>query len=159
MRAHFVVGGITLLTCFVASERPAEMNKVGPDTRAQAAELQLKSVFESKIKLEWEAIRNKDKRAYGELLAEEYQGVEVDGRGERNKVQAINEMAETNVANFTIWGLKVIPLAPDAAFAVYEVTMLFPPRAQVRYLRVYVGSLWVKRGEWKELHYQETPVK
>jgi hypothetical protein len=38
--------------------------------------------------------------------------------------------------------------------------MQFPPKSQVRYSRVYISELWVKRGaEWKELHYQETHVK
>jgi hypothetical protein len=49
---------------------------------------------------------------------------------------------------------------PDAALVIYEVTMQFPPKAQVRYSRVYISSLWVKRaGEWKEVHYQETNVR
>jgi len=93
-------------------------------------------------------------------LDDEYQGVEVDGRGERNKVQAICEVPETNVVNYTLFGFKVIPVGTDAAFVIYEVTMQFPPKAQVRYSRVYISELWVKRGgQWKELHYQETHVK
>jgi len=120
----------------------------------------LKSLFESKVRAEWEALKNKDKQAYGDLLADEYEGVEVDGRGERNKIQSINEVAELNVANYTLWGLKVTPLGADAAFVVYEVTMQFPPKSQIRYSRIYIGALWVKRGgQWKELHYQETHVK
>jgi ATP-dependent exoDNAse (exonuclease V) alpha subunit len=119
-----------------------------------------KSMFESKIKVEWEAIKNKDKKAYGELLADDYQGVEVDGKGERNKIQAINELVETNVFNYSLFGLKVIPLEPDAALVIYEVTMQFPPKAQGRYARVYIIELGRKRsGQWKEVHYQETHVK
>jgi len=84
----------------------------------------------------------------------------VDGRGERNKIQAVNELAETNVYDYTVWGFKVIPLERDAALVIYEVTMQFPPKAQVRYSRVYISALWVKRaGQWKEVHYQETNVK
>jgi hypothetical protein len=117
-------------------------------------------MFEAKIKSEWEAIKNKDKKAYGELLADDYQGVEVDGRGERTKSQAIAEMADTNVANYTLWGYKLIPLAPGAAFVIYESSIQFPPRSVVRFSRVYITELWVKRsGQWKELHYQETHVK
>ena len=86
--------------------------------------------------------------------------MEVDGRGERNKLQAINELAETNVFNYTLWGFKLIPLEPDAAFVIYESTIQFPPKAQVRYSRVYITELWMKRaGQWKEVHYQETHVK
>jgi hypothetical protein len=59
-----------------------------------------------------------------------------------------------------LWGFKLIPLDPDAVLAIYESTMQFPPKAQVRYTRVYISELWVKRaGQWKVLHYQETHVK
>lgn len=117
-------------------------------------------MFEAKIKAEWEAIKNKDKKAYAELLADDYEGVEVDGKGERTKTQALIELADTNVANYTLWGYKLIPLGPDAAFVIYESTIQFPPRSVVRFSRVYITELWVKRsGQWKELHYQETHVK
>jgi hypothetical protein len=54
----------------------------------------------------------------------------------------------------------LIPIEPDAAFLTYEVTMQFPAKAQVRYSRVYITELWMKRaGQWKEMHYQETHVK
>ena len=117
-------------------------------------------MFEAKVKAEWEAIKNKDKKAYADLLADDYQGVEVDGKGERTKIQVLNELAEGNISNYTLWGFKLIPLGSDAAFVIYEVTVQFPPRSVVRYSRVYIGELWVKRaGQWKELHYQETHVK
>jgi hypothetical protein len=125
-----------------------------------SADSKLKDMFESKIKVEWEALKNKDKKAYGELLADDYQGVEVDGRGERNKIQALNELGETNVFNYTLFGFKLTPAGPDAALAIYEVTMEFPPKSVMRYSRVYISELWVKRaGQWKEVHYQETHVK
>jgi hypothetical protein len=134
--------------------------KTTNDSSAQPDDSALRNVFDAKIKTEWDALKNKDKKAYGDLLDDEYQGVELDGEGERNKLQAINELAVTNVFDYTLFGLKVTPLGPDATFVVYEVTMQFPPRAQIRYTRVYVGALWVKRaGQWKELHYQETHVK
>ena len=66
-------------------------------------------MFNAKIKVEWDAMKNKDKKSYGELLADDYQGVEIDGQGERTRIQALNELADTNVFNYTLWGLKVIP--------------------------------------------------
>jgi len=120
----------------------------------------LKGVFEAKVRSEWEAIKNKDKKAYAELLADDYQGVAIDGRGERNKIQSMNDLADQYSFNYTLERLKVLPLEPDAALLIYEVTMQYPPRAQLRYSRVYISELWVKRaGQWKELHYQETHVK
>ena len=84
----------------------------------------------------------------------------MDGKGERTKIQALNELAEGNISTYTLWGFKLIPLGSDATFVIYEVTEQFPPKSVVRYSRVYIGEVWVKRGgQWKELHYQETHVK
>jgi hypothetical protein len=150
----------SLLISVALSQQPPATSKTVDDKPAAAAESPLKAMFESKTKAEWEALKNKDKKAYGDMLADDYQGVETDGQGERNKLQAINEVSETNVANYTLWGLKVSPLNPDAAFIVYEVTLQFPPRSVVHFSRLYIGELWVKHGEqWKMLHYQETHVK
>jgi hypothetical protein len=119
-----------------------------------------KDMFDAKIRAEWEAIKNKDKKSYAELLDDDYEGVEIDGKGERNKTQAINELGRQNSFTYTLWGYKLIPLGPDAVLAIYESTLQFPPTAQVRYSRVYISEVWVKRGEqWKELHYQETVVR
>lgn len=127
---------------------------------AAQVEPDLKAIFEPKVRAEWEALKKKDKKAYGDLLADDFQGVEVDGKGERTRAQAMNEVAEENVSNYTLWGFKFIALGPDAAFVIYESTITFPPKSVLRYSRVYISELWVKRGgEWKELHYQETHVK
>ena len=158
MRARSVFICVIWLTCLALSQQTPASS--GHSAVNVAADSSLKDLFQSKIKVEWDALKNKDKKTYGDLLADDYQGVEVDGRGERNKIQSINEVAELNVYDYTLWGLKVIPVGADAAFVIYEVTMQFPPKAQVRYTRIYIGSLWVKHGgQWKELHYQETNVK
>ncbi len=161
MRVCFVFASIAWLTSLVLAQKPATPPKPGENlpSSSVSADSALQAMFESKIKVEWEALKNKDKKAYAELLADDYQGVEVDGRGEQNKTQAVSELLTENVFT-TLWGFKLIPLGPDAALVIYESTMQFPPKAQVRYSRVYISEVWVKRaGQWKELHYQETHVK
>jgi len=162
MRNCFVFAFIALLSSFAVSQQstPSAKPGEGVPSSAVSADSGLKNLFESKIKAEWEALKNKDRVAYAELLADDYQGVEVDGKGERNKLQALNELGGQNVFSYTLWGFKLIPLGNDAAFVIYESTIQFPPTAQIRYSRVYITELWVKRGgQWKELHYQETHVK
>jgi hypothetical protein len=155
MRCGFIVA--LLLLAAVLGESRVEQSQ---PSRAASARPDLKSLLESRIHSEWEALKTKDKKTYGDLLADDFEGVETDGRGERNKIQAVNEVAEENVFQYTLWGLKVTALGPDAAFVTYEVTMEFPPKSVVRYSRVLVGEVWVKRqGQWRELHYQETHVK
>jgi hypothetical protein len=162
MRHCFVLACIAGLAALVLAQEPAAGHKSGESEQlgSVSADSGLKDMFQAKIKAEWDALKNKDKKAFGAMLADDYQGVEVDGRGERNKIQAVNELVDGNIYNYTMWGFKLIPLGPDAAFVIYEVTLQFPPRSVVRYSRVYITELWVKRaGEWKELHYQETNVK
>jgi len=142
------------------ASKPANSSAATNPPSENSAESQLKAMFESKIKAEWDAIKKKDKKAYGDLLADDYQGVEIDGQGERSRIQAMNEVATSNVSDYTLGGFKLIPLGPDAAFVIYESGMQFPPKSVLRFSRVYITELWVKRnGEWKELHYQETHVK
>jgi len=161
MRIRFLFACMAGLASLALAQQPTMPTQFGEGKATKLSpNAPLKDIFQAKIKDEWEAIKNKDKKAYAEFLADDYQGVEVDGRGERNKVQAINELGETNVFNYTLWGFKLTPLPPDAAFVTYEVTMQFPPKSQVRYSRVYITELWMKRdGQWKEVHYQETHVK
>jgi len=162
MRFRLVLVCVAALAFVALAQQPTIPTKAGeaPKSGDVSADAKLMDMFASKIKVEWEALKNKDKKAYGELLADDYQGVEADGRGERNKIQAINEVSETNVFNYTLFGFKLIPAGPDAALVIYEVTMQFPPKSVVRYSRVYISELWIKRaGQWKEAHYQETHVK
>jgi hypothetical protein len=162
VRAWFVFAYIAGLTSLALAQQHDMPGKTGGDRppSSVSADPGLKEMFESKIKMEWEALKNKDQKAYAELLDDDYEGVEVDGRGERNKVQALSELTNLNVFNYTLWGLKLVPAGPDAVLVIYESTMQFPPHAQLRYSRVYISELWMKRaGQWKEVHYQETRVK
>jgi hypothetical protein len=162
MRGGIVFACILSLTTLAWARETAVPPKSGESRQSGrvSADASLKDMFEAKIKVEWEALKNKDRKAYAELLADDYEGVEVDGQGERTKIQALNELANGNVSNYTLWGFKLIPLSADAALVIYEVTLQFPPRSVVRFSRVYITELWVKRdGQWKELHYQETHVK
>jgi hypothetical protein len=160
MRGLVICTCTVLLACCGFAAQSADSAKTPQAPQSASGDSALKDIFEAKIRAEWEALKNKDKKSYGEQLAEDYQGVEIDARGERNKIQSINEVPNLNVSNYNLWGFKVTPLGPDAAFVIYEVTIQFPPKSVVRYSRIYVTELWVKRaGQWQELHYQETLVK
>lgn len=159
MRGYLIFACAALIGTALSQQTSAPA-KTAENKSTDVADSALKSMFEAKIKVQWDALKNRDKKAFGELLADEYQGIETDGRGERNKIQAIVEVPETNLVNYTMWGLKVTPISPDAAFVVYEITMQFPPKSQVRYSRIYIGELWEKQsGQWKILHHQETHVR
>ena len=130
-----------------------------PPAKAPAPE-ELTNLLDARIKAEWQAIKGKDQKAYGDLLADEFVGVEADGNGERYKWKALSELQQSAVNDFTLSFLKVTSLCADVAFARYEVFIKFPPNSTVRFEKLLVGEVWVKRdGQWKALHYQETRVK
>lgn len=150
-------GAALVLGSFVFAQKPQETTS---QPAKLAASSELTNMLDAKIKAEWQTIKDKDQKAYGDLLTEEYVAVEADGGGERYKWKALSELQESAVADFTLSFLKVTPLCPDAAFARYEVFIKFPPKATVRFEKILVGEIWVKReGQWKALHYQETRVK
>jgi len=166
MRPYFVFVCVVVLASLALAQSPAKPSdapgKIAESTLKSGVSVdpKLKDLFEAKIKAEWEAIKNKDKKSYAELLDDDYRGVEVDGRGERNKTQSVNDLATQTGFNYTLFGYNLTPLPPDAALVIYENTFQFPATAQIRYSRVLVSEVWVQRaGQWKELHYQETRVK
>jgi hypothetical protein len=159
-----IVAGLALVLTAVAlgAQQPASQEKMrsGKPSSHTSAPADLQQVLESKVKAEWEALKTRNKKAYGELLADDFAGVEDDGNGERNKIQAIAEIDRSNIFNYSMSFFNSFSLAPDAAFVRYEITMEFPPKAVFRYKRIYITEIWLKRdGEWKARHYQETRVK
>lgn len=146
-----------LLASGVFGQQPQNANN--PPAKSKA-ETELTSLLDARIKAEWEAIKGKDQKAYGDLLADDFVGVEADGNGERYKWKVLSELQQSSLTDYTLSFLKVTPLCQDAAFARYEVFIKFPPKALVKFEKVLVGEIWVKReGQWKALHYQETRVK
>jgi Domain of unknown function (DUF4440) len=146
-----------LLGCIVFAQQPQGGTNQPPQSTGAA---ELTNLFDAKIKAEWEAIKNRDQKAYGELLTDDFVGVEADMGGERYKSKALRELQESAVTDYTLSFLKVTSLCQDAAFVRYEVFIKFPPKSAVRFEKILVGEVWVKRAaQWKELHYQETRVK
>ncbi|HET7440995.1 MAG TPA: nuclear transport factor 2 family protein [Terriglobales bacterium] len=162
MRNCFIgLGAVYILAIFASAQQPPhtqlELGKPASSTPAAQA---LKKVLEPKVKTEWEALKNKDKKTFASLLTDDFEAVEDDGDGARNRIHATNEVEHSNIHDYSMAFFNPVPLSPDAAFVTYEVTMVFPPKATMRYKRIYITEIWVKQGqEWKLRHYQETRVK
>ena len=161
-KCHLGAGLVLLLASLSFARQPGNREKMrqGKPSSHASAPADLKQVLESKVKAEWEALKTRTKKAYGDLLAADFVAVEDDGNGERNKIQVIAEIDRSNIFNYAMSFFKAVQLAPDVAFVRYEVTMQFPPKAVVRYKRVLASEIWLKRdGQWKLCRYQETRVK
>ena len=158
MRTYFAWACATfVLGCPVFGQQA--QGRTGQLTKS-TAQADLTNLLDAKIKAEWQAIKNRDQKAYGELLTDDYIAVEADGRGERFKWKALSELPQSSVTDYTLSFLKVTALCSDAAFVRYEVLIRFPSKSVVPFEKILVGEIWVKRdGQWKALHYQETQVK
>lgn len=165
MRKYRICAGLVLVLATFAFAQPPATKNTAEQGKSQgvsheSVQPDLKAILEAKVKAEWEAFKKKDKKAYGDLLADDFVAVEDDGDGARNKIHSVNDIPASNIYNYTLSFFKLLALAPDAAFVTYEVTTEFPPKAVNRYKRVLVSELWIKRdGQWKARHYQETRVK
>jgi hypothetical protein len=131
-----------------------------PGLAQPSAEDKLKELLAANVKAEWEAFKNKDKKAFSDLLTDDFAAVEDDNQGMRKKPQAVAEVGQSVVKDYNLFALRVIPLESNTALVIYELSMLFPPQATVRFKRVLVSEIWVKRdGQWKERYYQETHAR
>jgi hypothetical protein len=149
---------LALLTTALA-QSPTAPTPAATATPAQAAS-PLAALLEANVKTEWEAFKNKDKPAYGALLADDFAAVEDDTQGMRKRDAAIAEVDRSVVSKYFLFALRVLPLDTNAALVTYELTMQFPPTAAVRFKRVLVSELWVKRDkQWKMRYYQETRAR
>ena len=138
------------------SPNPASSTKAPQPAAASPVE----KLLEGNVKTEWEAFKNKDKKAYSDLLADDFMGIEDDTQGMRNKYHAVEEIDRSVVVSYNLFAFRVLPLNPNAALVTYELTMLFPPKAQVRFKRVLISEVWLKHeGQWKMRYYQETRVR
>jgi hypothetical protein len=158
MRTHFAWACATLVlgSCVLGQQPQSGTSQ----TARSSSQADLTNLLEAKIKAEWEAIKSKNQKAYGELLTDDFVAVEADGGGERYKWKALSELQQSAVTDYTLSFLKATTLCPDATFVRYEVFVRFPPKSIVPFEKILVGEIWVKRGaEWKALHYQETRVK
>jgi uncharacterized protein (TIGR02246 family) len=149
---------VFVLTSYAAAQ--AGQPTQAASTPAAPAQVGVSGVLEANVKTEWEAFKNKDKKTYADLLAEDFVAVEDDGEGMRKKRTAIEEVDRSVVSKYYLFAVNVLPLGADTALVTYEITMEFPAKAQVRFKRVLVSELWLKRdGKWKMRYYQETRVR
>lgn len=120
--------------------------------------LALQEELIAKEKAVWDAYKQKDAKALGQLLAEDYYAIE-DADGETmSKAEALKSMSSLDLKSYEMKNLAVIEINADSAIVRYQVKTHgaadkheFVPHWSM------VSSIWVKRaGKWQNLMYQET---
>ncbi len=137
------------------SDASKQSDSVSSDDQKKLADL-----LESKIRDMWAAFKNKNKRAYGDFLTDDFMAVEEDGQGERTKTVVLREVGESVIYDYHAQLFRVDPVASGAQLVTYENVIQFPPGSASRFEKIFISEIWVKRnGEWKSWRYQATRVK
>ena len=165
MRNYLVGAGAgLLLACSAFGQQPAApKGSPPPPTNLHsntAAPADLSELLQANIRGMWAAFRDKKKQAYAEYVWDDYEAVEEDGDGERNKLRVLREVDQSVVSDYKLQVFQVDSLGPDAALVTYENVIQFPPKAQVRFEKIFISEIWLRRhGQWKAWRYQATRVK
>ena len=163
MRIYFAVAcAVLLMACTAFGQQPPAA-KGPPPTNLHsntAAPADLSELLQANIRGMWAAFRDKKKQAYAEYLWDDYEAVEEDGDGERNKLRVLREVGESVVHGYNLQAFQVDSLGPDAALVTYENVIQFPRGAGSRFEKIFVSEIWLRRhGQWKAWRYQATHVK
>jgi hypothetical protein len=151
-----------LLACCAFGQQPPAGNPPPPTNLNSntAAKAELSQLLQANIRGMWAAFRDKKKPAYADYMWDDYEAVEEDAQGERNKLRVLREVDDNNVADYKLQAFQVDSLGPDAALVTYENFIQFPPKSVVRFEKIFISEIWLKRhGQWKAWRYQATRVK
>ena len=163
MRNYFFGAWIGLLMACAAFGQQPQVGKGPPPTNLHsntAAPADLSELLQANIRGMWAAFRDKKEQAYAEQVWDDYQAVEEDGNGERNKLRVLREVGESVVNDYNLQAFQVDSLGPDAALVTYENVIQFPRGAASRFEKIFISEIWLKRhGQWKAWRYQATRVK
>jgi hypothetical protein len=163
MRIYFAVAcAVLLMACTAFGQQPPAA-KGPPPTNLHsntAAPADLSELLQANIRGMWAAFRDKKKQAYADYLWDDYEAVEEDAQGERNKLRVLREVDDNNVNEYMLQAFQVDSLGPDAALVTYENFIKFPPKSVLRFEKIFISEIWLRRhGQWKAWRYQATRVK
>jgi hypothetical protein len=151
-----------LLACCAFGQQPPAGNPPPPTNLHgnTAAKAELSDLLQANIRGMWAAFRDKKKQSYADYMWDDYEAVEEDAQGERNKLRVLREVDENNVADYKLQAFQVDSLGPDAALVTYENFIQFPLKSAVRFEKIFISEIWLRRhGQWKAWRYQATRVK
>ncbi len=82
-----------------------------------ASAASMPSVVEQKIREAWRDFKEKREDAYAALLADDFTGIEIDGKGPHDKRASVSEVRAGTLNSYSLNNLKVLALGANAALA------------------------------------------
>lgn len=133
--------------------------QTGQSLQAASASKGKSSLEETIISMEkraWEAVKNRDTKAFSELFAAD--GMMADSAGFATRSAFFQTLPDLTISQYTLTDFKVMMIDKDSAIITYKADVkgsfkgqAFPPNP------AYVSSIWTKRGgKWMAVYHQET---
>ena len=142
----------TALIAVAAFAVPARRPSSRPDDPAQAS--QLADQLTSLEKALPEAQKKHDRDLYNRTLTDDFISIGTDGKV-HPKSEIMGDFPSTQLAEYRIYNVQVVPLNDNAAVVTYDVIVRMvhyddeTPRYQ------HVSSVWVKQGDQWKLKFQQ----
>jgi ketosteroid isomerase-like protein len=129
----------------------------GPSNGPSGGETLEERIF-AQERAELDTLKSGDLSAFANFIADE--AVFVDALGPAGKAEIVQHTAEFRLHDYTMAGLKFVPLSPDSGLIVYLLTMTGTAHGKEFAAKVYVSALWRRRGgAWTCVFSQETAAK
>lgn len=159
MKKIFVLVSLLLLAAACAppsapnANAPANANTAAPKTAAPS-----EADIVAKEKAAWDAIKQKDYVAFGNMLTTDY--VEVTDQGVMDKAGIVADVKDFIPTDLTFSDWKMIPVDNDAAIVTYSFTQKATYKGKDLPPGPYrAAAVWVNRdGKWQAFYYQQTAV-
>ena len=106
----------------------------------------------------WETLKQKNYSAYGELLADNYAGI--DNTGISNRAELLKALPELHLKAYSIEDVKVMSVASGVALITYKVKLDGSYQGKELKRPIYAASVWVRHGsKWLQTFNQETEAQ
>lgn len=147
------------LMMFTSTFVSAQVEKAG-GMKSSAKVSPVAAVLEPKVRKAWEDYKNRDKQAFGAMLAPGFGEVTNDAEGVVGKEEELAEIDHFTLAHYELSHFKVRPLGSVAALVTYSAEYSGSYDNSPLNMKTVYGEVWVKNGgNWQVLWVQETKVK
>jgi len=142
---------ILILLAPIASARAEKPEQSAPESRADA----LREQIVARERAGLDALKTGDLAEFGASTAED--AIFVDAHGPATKAEVVEHTAAFRLTDYTMADIEFIPLTAESGLIVYMLTESGTSHGKDFSARVYVSSLWLKRGgKWLCEFSQET---
>jgi hypothetical protein len=125
---------------------------------SQIASPSLEKTIRDNETASWELLKKKNYAAFGELLADNYVGI--DNTGTTNRTDLLKSLADFHLLSYSMQDVKVMRVANDVALITYQVKLTGSYQGKELKRPIYAASVWVRHGaKWLQAFNQETEAQ